>query len=245
MKTISSLVMLSCVLWQIEAYPAYYPYYGSDMDSLSFGSSDNTRGGMVLSRYYNPYYNPRTVGGGMAAFMFRQPDGKIPEAPSSQYYYPDRRRQTQPEINYAPPQQNEVYFPQAPEKPFVTEATDIADPTEKTEILPTTARATAVPEFTEPEIEEVEEPVQKPKKRVSKKKQVKKPIDDEEEDDYQPKMPAALFPMFFGWGGRSGGGAPGGATAIANAYSTGRGGVATSHATAYGVPTRPDQKLQP
>ncbi|XP_059058414.1 uncharacterized protein LOC131851868 [Achroia grisella] len=247
MKTIISLVMLTCVMWQTMAFPGYYPYYGSDMDSLSFGSSDNTRGGMVLSRYYNPYYNPRAVGGGMAAFMFRQPEGKFQQAPSSQYYYPDRRRQTQPEINYAPPQQNEVYsFPQSPEKPTVTEATDIADPTERTEIFPTTSRATATPEFTEPEIEEVEEPVKKTRKRVSKKKEVKKPIDDDDEDDYAPRLPAsALFPMFFGYGGRSSGGAPGGATAIANAYSTGRGGVATSHATAYGIPTRPDQKLQP
>lgn len=202
---------------------------------------------MVLSRYYNPYYNRRTMGGGMAAFMFRQPEETAPQAPSGQYYYPDRRRQTQPELNYPPPQQNEVYFPQAPEKPIVTEATEIADPTERIDLLiPTTPKATSVPELTEPEVEEVEEPVQKPKKRVLKRKQAKKPVEDEEEDDYQPRMPAAAyFPMFFGWGGRSSGGAPGGATAIANAYSTGRGGVATSHATAYGVPTRPDTKLQP
>ncbi|XP_026758806.1 uncharacterized protein LOC113518200 [Galleria mellonella] len=246
MKSISALVILSAVMWQTQAFPGY-PYFGSDVDSLSFGSVDNTRGGVALSRYYNPYYNnPRSaVGGGMAAFMFRPPEGKAQT--SSQYYYPDRRRQTQPELllSNPPPQQNEVYFPQ-PEKPGATEATEIADPTERSDILPTTARATAAPEFTEPEIEEVEEPVQKPKKRVSKRKQVKKPSDDDDdEDDYAPRLPSsALFPMFFGWGGKSGGGAPG-ATAIANAYSTGRGGVATSHATAYGIPTRPEQKLQP
>ncbi|XP_013188668.2 uncharacterized protein LOC106133480 [Amyelois transitella] len=234
-------LVLICVLWLAEAYPTY-PYYGTDLDTLSYGSSDSSRGGMVLSRYYNPYYNPRAVGGGMAAFMFRQPEENQP--PSSQYYYPDRRRQVQPEINYPPPQQNEVFFPQVPEKPIVTEATEIADPTEKTELFSTTLRSTS-PEIFEPEIDD-EEVVPKPKKRVSKKKQVKRPVDDEDEEENQPKMPAgAYFPMFFGWGGRSAG-SPGGATAIANAYSTGRGGVATSHATAYGVPQRPElrEKLQ-
>ncbi|XP_028166731.1 uncharacterized protein LOC114357350 [Ostrinia furnacalis] len=238
-----SFVVLACAAWQAAGYP-YYPYYGNNYDTLSYGSSDNTRGGMVMSRYFNPYYNPRAVGGGMAAFMFKQPEEPAQQAPS-QYYLPDRRRQTQDEYY---PQQNEVFFPQAPEKPIVTEATDLVEPTEKTEFVPTTARTvTTVPELVEPEVEEVEEPVQKPKKRVSKRKQVKRPIEDEEEeDDYQPKMPTgAFFPMFFGWGGRSAnGGGPGGATAIANAYSTGRGGVATSHATAYGAP-RPDFKSQP
>lgn len=202
---------------------------------------------MALSRYYNPYYNPRAAGAGMAAFMYRQPEEPIQQ--SGQYYMPDRRRQTNTE--YAPPQQNEVFYPlqseQQPEAPvaFPTEPTELAEPTEKAQTVNTTAKA-VVPELTEaevPEVEEVEEPTPKSKKAVvSRKKQVKRPIDDEEEDDYAPKMPAgAFFPIFFGWGGRSGAGGPGGPTAIANAYSTGRGGVATSHATAYGAP-RPDSQ---
>ncbi|RVE47773.1 hypothetical protein evm_007528 [Chilo suppressalis] len=242
MKLVYSCFVLVCALWEANGYP-YQPYYGNNFDTLSYGSSDNSRGGMVMSRYFNPYYDPRAVGG-MAAFMFKQPEQQV--QPSNQYYSPDRRRQTpQDETFY--PQQNEVYFPQAPEKPIATEATEISEPTVKVDLFPTTARATIVPELAEPEVEEVEEPVQTPKKRVSKKKQVKKPVDDDEEDDDpQPKMPAgAFFPMFFGYGGRSsGGGMPGGATAVANAYSTGRGGVATSHATAYGAP-RPDYKPQP
>lgn len=210
---------------------------------MSYGSSDNTRGGLVLSRYFNPYYGPRTGGAGMAAFMFKPPEDQpqLQQVPSSQYYSPDRRRQTQEENFF--PQQNEVYYPQPPEKPFApTEVSELADPTEKVDLIPTTARTPSIPELVEPEVEEVEEPVQKPKKRVTKRKQVKKPVEDEEEDDeYQPKMPAgAFFPMYFGYGGRGSGGMPG-ATAIANAYSTGRGGVATSHATAYGAP-RPDFK---
>lgn len=218
---------------------------------------------MVLSRYYNPYYNKRAVGGGMAAFMFRPEEQYQPQ--TSQYYLPDRRRQTQPELNYSP-QQNEVYYPQVPEQseqipipeqpvaipeqavpqpevPVVTEAS-IADPTEKSELLTTTLKAVIEPELAEPESEEIPKPVSAPRKRVTKKKQVKRPVDDEEEEggeDY-PRMPSgAYFPMFFGWGGRSAG-APSGATAIANAFSTGRGGVATSHATAYGPP-KPDSKL--
>ncbi|KAI5634005.1 hypothetical protein NE865_13255 [Phthorimaea operculella] len=241
---IAAVVFLSCVLWEAKGYP-YYPYYGS-IDTLSYGASDSRHGGMVLNRYYNPYYTPQ-VGGGMAAFMFKQPE----DAQPSQYYLADRRRQTPQDQNYPqqqqpnypqdniyPPQQeNEVYYPVIPNKPTQppTEATDIADPTGKTEIISTTVK-TIVPELVEPEVEEVEE---KPRK-VSKKKQVKRPVQDEEEDDdaQVPKMPGGtFFPMFFGYGRN--GGAPGGATAIANAYSTGRGGVATSHATAYGVP-QPD-----
>lgn len=212
--------------------------------TVSYGASDSSRGGMALSRYYNPYYNPRAAGagGGMAAFMFRQPEE--PQVQPSQYYLPDRRRQTPPETNFVPPQENEVFYaqPQLPEKPVATEQTEIVEPTERTETS-TTVR-TVVPEFTEPEVEEVEPEVQKPRKRVSKRKQVKKPVEDEEDDDdFAPKMPqGTFFPMFFGWGRSAGGGAPGGATAVANAYSTGRGGVASSHATAYGAP-RPDSKL--
>lgn len=196
---------------------------------------------MVLSRYYNPYYNPRGMGTGMAAFMFRQPEETVQQQiQPSQYYLPDRRRQTPSEAFFPSPQENEVYYPPAPEKPIATtEQTEIADATERTEIRTTTIKAiTSVPE-----IEEVEQE-QKSRKRVSKKKEVKRPIEDED-DDEMPKMPSgAFFPMFFGWGRNSGSSSPGGATAIANAYSTGRGGVATSHATAYGMPT-PDFKYYP
>lgn len=191
----------------------------------------------------------------MAAFMFRPEDRYQPQ--TSQYYSPDRRRQTQP-VNF--PQQNEVFYPQNPEQserfpeqpvlpensaipeiPTITEATEIVEPTERTE-LGTTTLKTVIPELTEPESEEIPKPISK--KRVSKKKQAKRPVeeDDDENDEY-PRMPTgAFFPMFFGWGGRSSNGAPGGATAIANAFSTGRGGVATSHATAYGPPSRSEIK---
>ncbi|XP_047019818.1 uncharacterized protein LOC124630123 [Helicoverpa zea] len=241
MKFVISLVVLSCAVFEARGYPyAYYPSYGN-VDTFSYG--DGSRGGMAMSRYYNPYYNPSAVGGGMAAFMVRQPEAQATPSQSSQYYVPDRRRQTQQEVNYAPPQQNEVFYPQQPDnQAFVpTEATELADPTDKAEPAPTTVKSVAVPELVEPEIEQVpeEEPVQKPKK-VNKKKQVKRPIDDEDEEEYAPRMPAAaFFPMFFGYGGRGGG--PGGPTAVANAYSTGRGGVATSHATAYGTP-RQDER---
>ncbi|XP_041975707.1 uncharacterized protein LOC121730633 [Aricia agestis] len=240
-------ILLVCALLEVQGYP--YPYYGSNFDTLSYGSSDSSRGGMVLSRYYNPYYNPRAVGGGMAAFMFKPEEQYQPQ--SSQYYVPDRRRQT-PQEEYIP-QQNEVYYPQVseqvPEKPVVFEqpaapehpvtlATDIAEPTEKIEVQTTTLKTAVTPEITEPEIEEVEKPASTPRRRVTKKKQVKntEEEDQEEGEEYPPRMPAgAYFPMFFGWGGRSGN-TPQGATAIANAFSTGRGGVATSHATAYGPP---------
>lgn len=197
---------------------------------------------MVMSRYYNPYYNPRGMGGGMAAFLVRQQEDRAPISQSGQYYQPDRRRQTQTPLDiYVPPQQNEVYYPQQPDNSigFSTEATEIAESTE----LATTAKA-VVPEITEPEVPEVEdvEPAPKSRKNAPKKKPTKKPIEDESDEyDDAPKMPAgAFFPMFFGWGGRAGG-APGGPMAVANAYSTGRGGVATSHATAYGSP-RPDER---
>ncbi|XP_004932415.1 uncharacterized protein LOC114244025 [Bombyx mandarina] len=248
MKVMYAFVMMSCALL-VQAYP-YNPYYGN-VDSLSYGSGDSNRGGLVMSRYYNPYYNPRAVGGGMAAFMYRQPEAA--QAPSTgQVYIPDRRRQTLADTSYVPQQENEVYYPQQPENPIFspTQATELADPTEKIELYSTTlvpvAKATeapAAPELPEPEVLEVEEP--KAKKAVAnKKKQAKRPLEeDEEEDDFAPpRVPtSAFFPMFFGWGGRAAGG-PGGPTAVANAYSTGRGGVATSHATAYGGP-RPDEKL--
>lgn len=213
---------------------------------MAYGSSDSNRGGMVMSRYYNPYYNPRGMGTGMATFMFRQPEESAQQqVQPSQYYLPDRRRQTPTETYFPPPQENEVIYPPTPEKPIATEQTEIADATERTEIRTTTFKTNTppVPELVEPEIEEIEQD-QKSGKRVSKKKEVKRPVEDED-DDETPKTPTgAFFPMFFGWGRNSGGSSPGGATAIANAYSTGRGGVATSHATAYGMPT-PDFKHYP
>ncbi|KAG6460372.1 hypothetical protein O3G_MSEX011940 [Manduca sexta] len=219
-RNMKYLVILSFALLEVYGFP-YNPYYGN-VDSLSYGSSDSARGGMVMSRYYNPYYQ-RAAGGGMAAFMYKQPEPQA--APSSQYYLPDRRRQTLDDTNYVPPQQNELFTTVVP-------------------VVPVKEVAPVVPELSEPEPLE-EEPAPKAKKVVNKKKQVKRPVEDEEDEDesYPPhRMPSgAFFPMFFGWGGRSGGG-PGGPTAIANAYSTGRGGVATSHATAYGGP-RPEEKL--
>lgn len=196
-----------------------------------------------MSRYYNPYYNPRGMGTGMAAFMFRQPEETAQQqVQPSQYYLPDRRRQTPTETFFQPPQENEVYYPPTSEKPIATEQAEIADATDRTEIRTTTVKAIAppVPELVEPEVEEVEQ--EQKSKRVSKKKEVKRPVEEDEDDDEAPKMPTgAFFPMFFGFGRKAGGSSPGGATAIANAYSTGRGGVATSHATAYGMPT-PDFK---
>ncbi|CAB3239653.1 unnamed protein product [Arctia plantaginis] len=246
MKFVHLLVGLSCMLWEIRGYP-YYPTYGN-IDTYSYG--DSSRGGMALSRYYNPYYNPGNGGASMAAFLYRQPEQATLQE-SSQYYLPDRRRQIPQEANFnVPPQQNEIFYAQQPENPaFIpTEATELVEPTEKAvQVAPTTSKSVIVPELVEHEIEEVpeEEPVPKPKKAVTKRKQVKRPIDDDDEDDaYSPKMPAAAyFPMFFGWGGRSGGQPNGGGpTAIANAFSTGRGGVATSHATAYGMP-RPQERV--
>ncbi|XP_026497069.2 uncharacterized protein LOC113401383 [Vanessa tameamea] len=260
MKILCVFFVFASALLEAKGYP--YPYYGN-VDSISYGSIDSSRGGMALSRYYNPYYNPRAIGAGMAAFMFKPEEQYQPQ--TSQYYLPDRRRQTQPEFNY-PPQQNEVYYPQVPEQseplpeqpavlseqpavipelPVITEATEIAEPTEKTEQVTTTLKSVITPELTEPETEEVPKALPSPKKRVTKRKQVKRPVDDDEEEgeEYPPRMPTgAYFPMFFGYGGRSGGGTPNGATAIANAFSTGRGGVATSHATAYGPP-RQDSKI--
>ena len=78
--------------------------------------------------------------------------------------------------------------------------------------------------------------------------------DDEEDDDDEPLVPFIpfnrrrqnypnlnnFFPMVFSFpgvssrAGSSGGSLPGAVTAIANSYSTGKSGVASSVATAYG-----------
>ncbi|KAF5297253.1 hypothetical protein FQR65_LT10025 [Abscondita terminalis] len=91
-------------------------------------------------------------------------------------------------------------------------------------------------------------------KRNPKRKQVVKPQTDGEEDEEEDGWPfqlgrkggpsyTAFFPIMFGGyrglsgsGRDNGSGIPGSATAIANSFSTGRGGVASSHATAYGDP---------
>lgn len=85
----------------------------------------------------------------------------------------------------------------------------------------------------------IQKGIQKPKKQT--------PKDSDEDDSWPALKPQTrgqqpffnFFPIMFGGYdslGRSGGG-PGGATAIANSFSTGKGGIASSSATAYGDPT--------
>ncbi|XP_044741062.1 uncharacterized protein LOC123302265 [Chrysoperla carnea] len=107
--------------------------------------------------------------------------------------------------------------------------------------------------------------VPKKAKKPNQPRREELPAPDDEEDDeddgYNPfigggrrNFPVynSFFPMMFGGGGGYGGVSggsrkkgsqsdgsssyPSGATAIANSFSTGKGGVATSHATAYGGP---------
>lgn len=122
----------------------------------------------------------------------------------------------------------------------------------------TTEAAAAVPE--EPSAPTTKATVSRPK--VHQVKKTRKPVvdevDDEDEDDEEdePVVPFVpfnkgnrrrqnfphlnnFFPMVFSFPGvstRSGsaGSPPGAVTAIANSYSTGKGGVASSMATAYG-----------
>ncbi|KAK5639322.1 hypothetical protein RI129_011814 [Pyrocoelia pectoralis] len=90
-----------------------------------------------------------------------------------------------------------------------------------------------------------------PAKRNPKRKPVKPVEGDENDEEEEGSWPFhlgrrgpsynAFFPIMFGGyrgikGRDSEGGFPGSATAIANSFSTGRGGVASSHATAYGDP---------
>lgn len=78
-----------------------------------------------------------------------------------------------------------------------------------------------------------ETPAIRPQKSIPNK-------DDDEDMDWPMRRGFFnIFPISFGLPdsmGRSGG-LPGGATAIANSVSTGRGSVATSHATAFGDPS--------
>lgn len=197
----------------------------------------------MLSRFYSPYDNRRAVRAPPTTYSLWQPEVNQRNYPLThqqaiQYHQADRRRQALLEVNDAPPQENAVYNPQAPEYvvPNVSvEATELITPFDQAEVGPSTVKA-VVPELVEPEIEEPQEqPVQQPKKIDNKKKQVKRPVEDEEDDDDEDDFPAhrflsgAVFPMFFGWG-RSGG-----PMAVANAYSTGKGGAAASDATAYGT----------
>lgn len=105
--------------------------------------------------------------------------------------------------------------------------------------------------------EPVEEEVPATKKILKKRPQPEEDSDDEPENDdsleeaFFPLMPKgrqgirynSFFPIIFGargYNSRSSddeGVAPGGATAIANSFSTGKGGVASSHAVAYGDPS--------
>ncbi|XP_044256724.1 uncharacterized protein LOC123006362 [Tribolium madens] len=96
--------------------------------------------------------------------------------------------------------------------------------------------------------EELEVETSTPKlKRIPKRKQ------EDSDEDETPSWPFAgrsgvpsynaFFPIMFGGmspsgrkAGDSEGYYPGSATAIANSFSTGKGGVATSHATSYGDP---------
>lgn len=86
----------------------------------------------------------------------------------------------------------------------------------------------------QPSQKEIKKPVKKQPKETSEE-------DDDELSFFKPQFrgqqPVMFFPIMFGGGslGRSGA-APNGPTAIANSFSTGKKGVATSTATAYGDP---------
>lgn len=77
------------------------------------------------------------------------------------------------------------------------------------------------------------------------RKDVRVELEEDEEDavvpygrrgsQAQPQPHHTFFPVNFG-------STSGGAIAIANSYSTGKGGTATSHATAYGSPAKPKSK---
>uniref|UniRef100_A0AAR5Q937 DUF4774 domain-containing protein n=1 Tax=Dendroctonus ponderosae TaxID=77166 RepID=A0AAR5Q937_DENPD len=126
-----------------------------------------------------------------------------------------------------------------------------------------TTEAAAIPTTKAAPITTVRAPVAPARKvKVGKAKRPvapPKPVAEEaeEESDDEPALPAAwpfagvgarggynaFFPIFIGGAGsartRAAGqddGLPGAATAIANAFSTGKGGVATSHATSFGDP---------
>ena len=112
------------------------------------------------------------------------------------------------------------------------------------EITPTVVSA-AVPEENESPVAVA--PVKPPKKKVHIELDEH---DGEEDEDYVPYKkrpsknggeqqwpPNTFFPMNFG-------STSGGAIAVANSFSTGKGGTATSHATAYGSPSRLKDKTR-
>ncbi|KAG7189355.1 hypothetical protein KM043_017005 [Ampulex compressa] len=122
-----------------------------------------------------------------------------------------------------------------------------------------TTEAASVTPAEEPAVASTEGPVSRPKTQHAKKtKKNPVPVEEDEEDEYEDEEPVVpfipfkgnrrrqgypnlnnFFPMVFSFPGgaaRSGtpGSPPGTITAIANSYSTGKGGVASSMATAYG-----------
>ncbi|CAH0592180.1 unnamed protein product [Chrysodeixis includens] len=241
MKFAYSLVMLSCVLMGAKGYPRSYFTSQGNVDTWLQG--DSSRGGMVLRRSYDPSNSPRVIRGGQTTYTLRQPESELTAQQLSQYHLADRRRQALLEVNDTPPQENEIFYPQIPDVNAVVpvDATELIVPTDKTEV---TTTKTVVPEIVEPEIKEVPEPAEKPR-NVEGKKQVKTPVQDEEDDEEDEGYPpfhrfsgGAFFPMFFGYGR----GSPSGPTAIANAFSTGKGGAAASEAVAYANP-RPEKRV--
>nr|XP_021192115.2 uncharacterized protein LOC110377515 [Helicoverpa armigera] len=231
MKLVFSLMVLTFVVFEASGYP--YPVYTSsgNVDTWSYG--DENRGGRVLSRSYGPYANRRIVRGGPTTYSVYQPESRLTSQQAIEYHQAVKRRQALLEVNDTPPQENAPFYPQAPDSPAVVpaEATELILPNDQ--VIPTTEKA-IVPELIEPEIEEPkEEPVQQTKKVAEEKKQKKwfDEEDDDDEEDYPSQAKflrgGSFFPMIFGWGSGSG------PIAVANAYSTGKGGAAASHATAY------------
>uniref|UniRef100_A0A2A4JHU5 Uncharacterized protein n=1 Tax=Heliothis virescens TaxID=7102 RepID=A0A2A4JHU5_HELVI len=233
MKLIFSLVVLTFVVLEASGYP--YPVFTSsaNVDTWSYG--DANHGGRVLSRSYGPYANRRIVRGGPTTYSVYQPETRLTSQQAFEYHQAVKRRQALLEVNDTPPQENEPLYPQVQDPAVVpVEATELILPNDPAQVIPTTEKA-IVPELVEPEIEENEEPVQQSKKVAEEKKQTKWLFDEEDDDDEEDYPSQAkflrggsFFPMIFGWSG-----AGSGPIAIANAYSTGKGGAAASHATAY------------
>ena len=161
-------------------------------------------------------------------------DDNIAHAVAEAYPEAPAEEEAAPVINEAPEDnQNEVVPPQEdaakpiePESPaekrvVQSPAPEPAAPTEQA-IL---AKTTAAP---------------------ARKKKVRVELDDEDDDDEEEFVPIrpqrprkgsngsyppySFFPLTFG-------STSGGAIAVANSFSTGKGGSATSHATAYGSPS--------
>ncbi|KAK9889123.1 hypothetical protein WA026_004392 [Henosepilachna vigintioctopunctata] len=144
-----------------------------------------------------------------------------------------------PENNF-PPQENSNYIPTSNERPFghekesVTEGLVIVSDEEK-----------VISEHSTPSTNT--DKVLKSKETVATKKVIPKKSDEDELSNTNfpfGSRGSSVFNAFFPimMGGHSGvgrksegdGGLDGGATAIANSFSTGRGGVASSHATSFG-----------